>query len=256
MEVLQLVRADRAFGLLLAGNQLRADVGLEHAAQRPLHVLAELLRLGDPRDQVLDQRLRHARVHVVVRHVVADAVGRPAERELGEIARADDEAALLIGKAKKVAGALAGLHVLEGDVIDLFPLGEGMADVFQHLQARRTDVDFLGGGADRTHQLPGLVLGARARGEARHRVRHDVAAGQAELVHRARADDERLRRVEPARHADDELLRAGGAHARREALHLDAVHLFAAVAAVRRVARHVGKLFHAPGERELAARQR
>src|SRR2546422_6783974 len=36
-EVLQLIGADRALGLLLAGNELRADVGLEHATQRGAH---------------------------------------------------------------------------------------------------------------------------------------------------------------------------------------------------------------------------
>src|SRR5258708_24975844 len=43
----------------------------------------------------------------------------------------------------------------------------GMADILQHLQARGLDVDFLGARADRAHQLPRLVLGARAGGESR-----------------------------------------------------------------------------------------
>ena len=101
------------------------------------------------------------------------------------------------------------------------------------------------------------LRGARRGGEARHGVGEDVGARQAELVHRARADDQRLRRVEAARDADHQLLRAGGAHARRQALHLDAVDLLAA-----RVARRAGRRARTGicsiflSQQELSARER
>src|SRR5205085_12525080 len=55
-----------------------------------------------PPDQVLDEGLRHAGVDVVVRHLVADAVGAPAQRELGQVARADDDAAAVVREAEEV----------------------------------------------------------------------------------------------------------------------------------------------------------
>ena len=92
-------------------------------------------------DQVLDQRLRHAGVDVVVRHLVADAVGAPAERQLGQVAGADHDAAVLVGEPEQVVGAQPGLHVLEGDVVDRLAAREGMAEVGEHLLRRRPDVD-------------------------------------------------------------------------------------------------------------------
>src|SRR5258708_13725459 len=87
----------------------------------------------------------------------------------------------------------------------------GMADILQHLQARGLDVDFLGARADRAHQLPRLVLGARAGGESRHGESEDVAPGKLELIHGPRAHDPRLRGIESARRAADQLLPPAGA---------------------------------------------
>ena len=81
---------------------------------------------GDrPADQVLDQRLGHPGVDGVVAHLVADAVGAPAERQLGEVAGADDEPAVLVGQAEQIVGAQARLHVLEGDVVDRLAAAKG-----------------------------------------------------------------------------------------------------------------------------------
>ena len=55
---------------------------------------AQLLGLRDPADDVLDERLRHARVDTVVRHVVADAVGAPAQGQLAQIACPHDDGVL------------------------------------------------------------------------------------------------------------------------------------------------------------------
>ena len=98
-------------------------------------VVPELPVADHPADEVLDERLRHAGVDVVVRHLVADAVGAPAQRELGEVAGAEHDAAAVVGQPEQVVGAQAGLHVLEGDVVDRLAVGEGVADVVEHLPA-------------------------------------------------------------------------------------------------------------------------
>ena len=72
------------------------QIGREHAvigvARR---LLVDVARGGDEADQVLDQRLGNRAVGIVVRHVIADAVGAPAQPELGEIAGSDHDPAVL-----------------------------------------------------------------------------------------------------------------------------------------------------------------
>ena len=74
-------------------------------------------------------------------HLVADAVGAPAQRQLREVAGADHDALVLVGEAEQIVGAQARLHVLEGDVVDRLAAGERVADVGQHLAGGRADVD-------------------------------------------------------------------------------------------------------------------
>ena len=69
---------------------------------------------GHPGHQPPHQRLRHARVDVVHGDVVAGE-GAEAQGQLGEVARADHEPALLVGEVHEDLGALAGLEVLVGD---------------------------------------------------------------------------------------------------------------------------------------------
>ena len=103
----------------------------------------ELARRDDPPDEVLHQGLRDAGVDAVVRHLVADAVGAPAERELGQVAGADDDAAALVGGAEQVVGAQPGLDVLEGHVVDLLAAPERVAEVREHLGRGGADVELL-----------------------------------------------------------------------------------------------------------------
>ena len=51
-------------------------------------------------------------------HVVADAVGAPAERELGEVAGAEHERLVMVREPEEIIGAQPRLHVLERDVVD------------------------------------------------------------------------------------------------------------------------------------------
>src|SRR6185295_4171127 len=55
--------------------------------------------------QVLDQCLGHAAVDVVMRHLVAHPVCGPAERQFGQVAGAQHDAAALVGEAEEVVGA-------------------------------------------------------------------------------------------------------------------------------------------------------
>ena len=192
---------------------------------------AELIRVRSPADQVLDEGLRHARVHVVMRHVIADAVGAPSERELRQVARADDDGSVLVRQAEQMTRALARLHVLESDVVHGLAGDEGVADVLQHLQAARADVDLGRRAAHRSHEPPRLVERPVAGGESGHRVREDIRSRQAHLIHRLRTHDKRLGRVQAARDADHDLSGARRMQPRGKSLHLDAVHLLAALVA-------------------------
>ena len=119
IEVVQLVGADEVFRLLgdlavLGGQQLGGDGGVEDVQQHP----AQLGGGGDVGlvpDEVAHQRLGDTGVDAVHAHVVA-VVGGPAQRQLGEVASADDEAAGAVGRVHQLEGAHAGLSVLKGDV--------------------------------------------------------------------------------------------------------------------------------------------
>ena len=100
-------------------HELGRDLGVEHRLQhRGLGVVDALAVRDHPADDVLDEGLRHAGVDGVVAHLVADAVGRPAERELRQVGRADDHAAVLVREPEEEVGADAGLDVLERDVVE------------------------------------------------------------------------------------------------------------------------------------------
>ena len=114
-------------------------------------------------------------------HLVADAVGAPAERQLREVAGADHQRAVVVGEAEQIVGAQPRLHVLEGDVVERLAAVRGVADIGQHLAGGRADVDLAGGDAERLHQPPGVGLGRGAGGEAGQGVGQDIgrAAGRA-----------------------------------------------------------------------------
>ena len=96
-----------------------------------------------------------------MRHLIADAIGAPAERQFGQIAGADHQPAIVVGEAEQIVGAQPGLHVLEGHVVERLARGRGVADIGQHLLRRGADVDLGAGDAERAHQPPGIGLGRR-----------------------------------------------------------------------------------------------
>ena len=253
VEILQLVRSDRVFRLLaglrvgcagrIVRNQLRTHLGIEDGEQRRTAFRRQEFLMRDPVHEVLDERLRHTRVDVVVRHVIAYAVGAPAQRELAQIAGADDDAAVEIGEPEQVAGALAGLHVLEGDVVHRLATAEWMAQVGQHLLAARADVDLARGAADGRHELVCLGQRAVAGREAGHGEAEDVGARKLQSVHCLRADQQRMGRVQPTRYADHHLVDVTGLQSLHQRLHLDVEDFTAALVERRCAGRHIGKTF-------------
>ncbi len=83
---------------------------------------------------MLDQRLGHRRIDVVVGHLVAHAVGAPPQGQLAEIAGAHDQRALMVGQPEEMGRAFAGLYILKGDVVERLTVDIGMAQILEHLQ--------------------------------------------------------------------------------------------------------------------------
>ena len=154
---------------------------------------------------MLDQCLGHTGIDVVVRHLVADTVCRPAQPQLGQVTGAEHDAAALVGQPEQVVGAQAGLDVLEGDVVDLFATRERMIDLLEHQLCGVGDVDFGEGDTECSAKLDRIAFGVLAGCEAGQRERQNVAARPVFPVHRARCDDQRVRRVQPTGNPDDDL---------------------------------------------------
>ncbi len=110
---------------------------------------------------------------------------------------------------------------------------------------------------ERLHQPPGVLAGDRAGGEAGHRVAEHVRPRQAEAVHRAGGDDQRVGGVEAAGDADHELLDPGRPQTGLEPSNLDVVDLLAALGPADRVRGDVGESLDLPAQRDrLAAEAR
>jgi len=184
MEILELVGADYLFGLLrrhtvgalFVRHQLRRYLGIEDGLQDGACGRVELARLDDPADQVLDKGLGHRGIDVVVRHMVADAVGGPAQGELAQVAGAEHDGLIQIRQAEEMRRALPCLDVFEGDVINRLAAGVGMPDVLEYLHARRPDIDLFPRYPEGLHQAMGVLVRLRAGGEAGHGIGKDMRA--------------------------------------------------------------------------------
>ena len=82
------------------------------------------------------KRLGHARVDGVHAHVVA-VIGSPAERQLRQVARANDKTASLVGQIHQNLRTLARLAVLVGHVLH----GRIMLDILKVLLHGSMDRD-------------------------------------------------------------------------------------------------------------------
>ena len=217
-EVLEVVRADGVLALLgdLAvarrGQQLGADRRVEHVEQG-LSEHFVLRRLGDVAHDHLHHRLRRADVYVVHGDVVA-VIGAPAVRELGQVLRADVDAAVeLVGNVHENLRALTRLRVFIDDVA-VFGI---VADVLEMEHHALADVDDAHRRAKLLGHHDGVGLCAVGRAEARHGDGRDILRRQPQQLHRLGADDDGKRGVHPAGNADDRIFQPGVLHAPRQA---------------------------------------
>ena len=244
-EVVQGIGADRRLGGLqpavgAGGDQFGRNLGVEDGLQDIGRAACVLLH-RHPADQVPDQGLRHAAVDIVVAHMVADAIGGPAQRQLRQVAGAQHKGAVLVGQPEQIVGAQPRLDVLEGDVVHRLALGERMADGLEHGLRGRPDVDLGPGHTQRLHQRPGVGLGPLRGGEAGHRIGENAGPRQAQPVEGAAGDQQGLGRIQPARDADHQLFGAGRLHPAHQPLHLDVEGLVAVLIQPGRVVRHEGE---------------
>ncbi len=248
-EVVQLVGSDQFLGLLrdlprgLRGQQLGTHGRVAYVVKDGARAAADAV--GLVAHQVQHEGLGHRGVQAVHRHLVA-VVGGPAQRQLAQVARADHQSPLHVGRVHQNLGPLAGLGVLVGRraVRGVKP------DVGEVLFARLADGYFACRDAQFAHQLHGVAVRARAGAEARHGDADDAPAVEAEAVERAHGCEQRQRRVQTARNADHRLAACGVFEAAGQAAALDGEDLLAPLAAVR-VVRHEGQR----GERTFERRR-
>ena len=228
---------------------------MEDRQENLADAIVKLLGGHHPADQVLHEGLGHARVDSVVAHLVAHAVGAPAQRQLGQVARAQHDAAQMVGQAEQVVGAQARLDVFEGHVVGGLALSVGVADIGQHLRGCRTDVDLLERRAQVAAQQRRVRLRAFGGREAGQRVAQDVRAWTAEQVHRMCGNDQRVRRIQAARDADDDFRVADRAQALDQSGHLNVVGLVAVLLQARGVVGDEGEAVHRSLQAQVGARR-
>ena len=253
---MQLVGTDEVLGLLrdgavgLGGQQLGRDGRVQHVEQ-DARERGGARRVRHVAHEVAHEGLGHAGVDAVHTHVVA-VVGGPAQRELGQVARADHEAALLIGDIHQDLCTLAGLAVLVGHVAHRLVV----ADVGEVLAHGVPDGNLAQLGAQGVGQVLRVGVRALRRAEARHRDGQDALAVQPYQVEGARDHEQRQRGVQTARDAHHHVGRAGVRQALGQTVCLNREHVFAALGTRRRVVGHEGMRVHVAREQRLCARAR
>ena len=233
---MQLIRADQILGLLadlavLGRQQLGRNRGIEHILQH-IGQLPERA-VGFISNQIPHQRLGNRAVDTVHTHVIA-VVGRPAERQLGQIARADNHAALLVGKVHQHQCTHTRLTVLKGDGQILL----GLTDVRKMLIDRRLDVHGFERNAIGFRQLFGVALGAGGRAEARHGDSEDALAVELEHIKGVHQHDKRQRGIQAAGQTDNRCLGVRMAQTGRQTGRLQRQDLLTAFVTERLVGRN------------------
>jgi len=142
---------------------------------------------------MLNEGFGDADIDVVMRHVVSDAVGAPAQRQFAQVACSHHQRSSHVGQAEKMSRALSGLNVFKRDIVNFFPAGEGVFYVFEHLQAGRPDVDFVRFHAQRLHQPVRVFISLGRCGKTGHGVSLDVFARQLQNIHGFRRDHQCVR---------------------------------------------------------------
>ena len=115
-------------------------------------------RSRPPSDQELHQRLGDADVGVVHAHVVG-VVGAPAQRQLGQVAGADDEAGV-----HQQAGPHPRLHVLEDQVVPLLRRARARSCAVERLDVEPVERRCRTARGPAPASRPGTAGGCRSRG--------------------------------------------------------------------------------------------
>ena len=117
---MQIIRSDKLLCLLryfsiLGGQQLRADRSIQYVKQDiPQRLILSVIRFVQ--NYMSYKRFGNGCVHAVHAHVIS-VVRRPAQSQLGQIARADDYTARLIRNIHYDLRTFARLRVLIGNVV-------------------------------------------------------------------------------------------------------------------------------------------
>ena len=223
------------------GDQFRGDFGGEDSFQHRRGRFACPPRARRPGNQVLDQCLGQARIDVVMRHVIANAISAPAQRRFREVACADHQRAFMVGRAEEIVGAQARLHVLECHIVLGASFSVRVAEIGQHALGRRADINLAPGDTHGICQRDGLFMRRLAGGKSGQGIGKNIRARQAQPVEGTRGNDEGLRGIQPARNADDSALYAAGAQALNQCLALDGPGLEAILVQTFLVCRHEGE---------------
>ena len=210
-EVVELVGTHQVFGkvghltVLGGGQQLRGDGGGQHVVQDGGQLRIGLpVQVADVMGQVPHQGLGDGAVDGVHTHVVA-VVGAPAQGQLGQVAGADDQAAVLVGDVHQDLSAFPRLAVFIGGGV----VAGVVTDVSKVLHDRLADVHPAEGGAQQLTQLGGVVSGAVGGAEAGHGQGDDVRAGTTQHLHGVAGDHQRQGGVQTAGQANDGALGVG-----------------------------------------------
>ena len=178
---MQLVRTYQILGLLrnLAVARGRQKLGghrrIEDIEQDLGNTPAK--DIGGIAHQVTHECLGHARVDGVHAHVVA-VIGSPAERQLRQVARANDKTASLVGQIHQNLRTLARLAVLVGHVLHSWI----MLNVLEVLLHSRVDRNLAEAHTQVASERLGIRLGAMRRAEAGHGNRRDTSARQPQCI--------------------------------------------------------------------------
>ena len=119
-----------------------------------------------------------------------------------------------------------------------------MLHLLEHQFRGRLDVDLFEGHTEGVSKPNGVVLRAFARRETRQREREDVAAGPAFSIHRARGDDQRVRRVQAAGQPEHHLRVVQRTQPLLQTGDLDVVRLIAILLQPCGIRRHEGEALH------------
>ncbi len=147
--------------------------------------------------QMAHQRLWHAGIDAVHRHVVA-VVGGPSQSQFRHIPGPDDQAARAVGDIHQDLGALSGLSVFIGHIMILCLLSD-IPEMHRH---RFFDIHFLQRRPQGARHLAGIIVGSVRGAEARHGHGRDLPSVQSQHIKSTHRHQKRQRRVQSARNPD------------------------------------------------------